>query len=220
MLSQVGGPIISLQSFVLLLKKMREHAAEKTVSSVVVFFKLHCQSKAKLKFVMCLQALKGKKNPITSFCCMQGKGKRKNIYINNWQKSVCTLGHDCLNALPHTDQYRFYSWPLALEAEGKPDLATLSHLSQQSAAAPGLFPAFLFFFFFSFYLIPLVLRTTTMGRCQWVGGEHQTRGNSGKITVAIVSALEGINHLLRGFTQTQRRGKYLHTRTNTLCLLF
>lgn len=59
-----------------------------------------------------------------------------------------------------------------------------------------------------------------MGCRQWVGGEHQTRGNFGKITVAIVSALEGINRLLRGFTQTQRRGTYLHTRTNTLRLLF
>lgn len=74
---------------------------------------------------------------------MQGKEQK---YINNWKKSVCTLGHDYFNALPHMDQYRFYSWPLALEAEGKPDLAF--PFIPESAAAPGQFPTFVFFSFF------------------------------------------------------------------------
>lgn len=50
---------------------------------------------------------------------------------------MCTLGHDCLGALPHTDQYRFYSWPLALEAG---DSLTLSQLLQQSVLSAGFFP--------------------------------------------------------------------------------
>lgn len=55
------------------------------------FFKLH--SKAKMKFVMCLQALKGKKNPITSFCCMQGKGKKIYIHIYIYKQ----LTEECLH---------------------------------------------------------------------------------------------------------------------------
>lgn len=45
------------------------------------FFKLHCQSKAKLKFVMCLQALKGEKKSHNFLLLHAGEREEKKKYI-------------------------------------------------------------------------------------------------------------------------------------------
>lgn len=135
---------------------------------------------------------------------------------------MCALGHICLSALPHTDQYGFYSWPLDLEAGDSLPLSLFPIYSLSSAlprlsACPlcwlsrrplSLFPSF-----------PppdntkgtLSSSQLDSGSSSGVSGEHQTRDSFWGITEVIGCMARGIGRPLGGLTHAHR-----HVRTCSL----